>query len=250
MEKTTNDQATQRTHRHGARGRQKAQRKRWLGAVIGGFAVLGVGYGAYWALLLRHHEVDRRRLRQGNVVQITPQIAGHGGRDRTPTTPIREGRPAAGAARPGRRAGRARAGRGAARADGARGAHPVRHQRRSCRRRWRCARPTSRAPTKTSRAASGWPSSGAVSGGRSCSTRATRCAARRRRSLAAQQQLAANRARVDHTTVENHPDVQRAAAHVRDAYLAYARTSCRRRSPATSPSAACSSASASARARR
>jgi membrane fusion protein (multidrug efflux system) len=42
--------------------------------------------------------------------------------------------------------------------------------------------------------------------------------------LAAQQELAANRARVDRTTLENHPDVQNAAAHVREAYLTYART--------------------------
>ncbi|MFI4953907.1 MAG: HlyD family efflux transporter periplasmic adaptor subunit, partial [Burkholderiales bacterium] len=42
--------------------------------------------------------------------------------------------------------------------------------------------------------------------------------------LGARQQFAANRARVDHTTIENHPDVQNAAAHVRDAYLTYART--------------------------
>jgi len=41
---------------------------------------------------------------------------------------------------------------------------------------------------------------------------------------AAQQQLVANRARVDRTTIEDHPDVRNAAAHWRDAYLAYART--------------------------
>ena len=42
--------------------------------------------------------------------------------------------------------------------------------------------------------------------------------------LAAQQELAANRARVDRTTLDNHPDVRDAAAQVREAYLAYART--------------------------
>jgi membrane fusion protein (multidrug efflux system) len=41
---------------------------------------------------------------------------------------------------------------------------------------------------------------------------------------AAQQQLAANQARVDRTTVENHPDVLAAAAQVHDAYLDLART--------------------------
>ncbi len=42
--------------------------------------------------------------------------------------------------------------------------------------------------------------------------------------LSARQQLSANRARVDRTTVENHPDVLNAAALVRGAYLTYART--------------------------
>src|SRR3989475_2610968 len=42
--------------------------------------------------------------------------------------------------------------------------------------------------------------------------------------LAAQRELEANRARIDRTTVDNHPDVRNAAARVRDAYLTYART--------------------------
>src|SRR6266581_2316724 len=41
---------------------------------------------------------------------------------------------------------------------------------------------------------------------------------------AAKRQLAAQSALVDHTTLEDHPDVQNAAARVREAYLAAART--------------------------
>jgi membrane fusion protein (multidrug efflux system) len=41
---------------------------------------------------------------------------------------------------------------------------------------------------------------------------------------AAKEQLAANKARIDGTTIENHPDVRNAAAAVRSAYLAYSRT--------------------------
>jgi membrane fusion protein (multidrug efflux system) len=41
---------------------------------------------------------------------------------------------------------------------------------------------------------------------------------------AAQRQLAAQRALVDHTTIDEHPDVKNAAARVREAYLAYSRT--------------------------
>ena len=40
---------------------------------------------------------------------------------------------------------------------------------------------------------------------------------------AARQQAQANRALTDHTTIEQHPNVQAAASKVRDAYLAYAR---------------------------
>jgi membrane fusion protein (multidrug efflux system) len=42
--------------------------------------------------------------------------------------------------------------------------------------------------------------------------------------IAAKEQLAANKARIDGTTVENHPDVRNAAAAVRSAYLTYSRT--------------------------
>jgi membrane fusion protein (multidrug efflux system) len=41
---------------------------------------------------------------------------------------------------------------------------------------------------------------------------------------AAEQQLAAHKTLIDHTTVETHPDVQSAAARVREAYLTFART--------------------------
>jgi membrane fusion protein (multidrug efflux system) len=42
---------------------------------------------------------------------------------------------------------------------------------------------------------------------------------------AAQEQLAATRSRIDRTSVAHHPEVEAAAARVREAYLAYARTS-------------------------
>ena len=42
--------------------------------------------------------------------------------------------------------------------------------------------------------------------------------------MSAQQQLAGNQARVDGTTLDNHPDVRNASAAVRNAYLTYSRT--------------------------
>ena len=69
--------------------------------------------------------------------------------------------------------------------------------------------------------------------------------------MSAQDQLAANQTLTDGTAVEQHPNVQRAAARVREAYLAVQRAPrCWRRWTAWLPSAACSSASVWQRARR
>src|SRR3979411_3124568 len=51
-------------------------RKRWLTIVIAVFAVLGLGYCAYWALALRYVQSTDDAYVSGNVVQITPQISG------------------------------------------------------------------------------------------------------------------------------------------------------------------------------
>src|SRR5438034_11440145 len=54
----------------------QSKRKRWLAIVIGAFAVIGITYGAYWALALRYVESTDDAYVSGNVVQITPQISG------------------------------------------------------------------------------------------------------------------------------------------------------------------------------
>ena len=55
---------------------QPAKRKRLL-LVVAVLVLLGsIGYGAYWALVLNHFETTDNAYVQGNVVQITPQIAG------------------------------------------------------------------------------------------------------------------------------------------------------------------------------
>ena len=55
---------------------QKSKRKRWLTIVIGAFALIGIGYGIYWAVDLRYLQSTDDAYVNGNVVQITPQIAG------------------------------------------------------------------------------------------------------------------------------------------------------------------------------
>jgi membrane fusion protein, multidrug efflux system len=51
-------------------------RKKALTAVAATVAVAGVAYGAYWALVLNHYESTDNAYVQGNVVQLTPQVGG------------------------------------------------------------------------------------------------------------------------------------------------------------------------------
>ena len=51
-------------------------RKKALGAVAATVAVAGIAYGVYWALVLNHFESTDNAYVQGNVVQLTPQVGG------------------------------------------------------------------------------------------------------------------------------------------------------------------------------
>jgi multidrug resistance efflux pump len=55
-----------------------ATTRRWriLGGLIGGVALLALGYTLYWAQVLRYHQGTDDAYVGGNVVQITPQISG------------------------------------------------------------------------------------------------------------------------------------------------------------------------------
>jgi membrane fusion protein (multidrug efflux system) len=54
----------------------RRQRTLWLGFGLGGFALLGLLYGAYWMHTLRYEQSTDDAYVSGNIVQITPQIAG------------------------------------------------------------------------------------------------------------------------------------------------------------------------------
>src|SRR5512146_3113100 len=54
----------------------KVRRWRLLGVATGLLALLGAGYGAYWAKNLRYVESTDDAYVSGNVVQITPQVSG------------------------------------------------------------------------------------------------------------------------------------------------------------------------------
>jgi membrane fusion protein, multidrug efflux system len=51
-------------------------RKKALTAVASVVLLAGIGYGAYWALVLNHFESTDNAYVQGNVVQVTPQMPG------------------------------------------------------------------------------------------------------------------------------------------------------------------------------
>jgi membrane fusion protein, multidrug efflux system len=56
--------------------RGNPKRKKALLAVTGIVLLSAIAYGAYWALVLNHYESTDNAYVQGNVVQLTPQVAG------------------------------------------------------------------------------------------------------------------------------------------------------------------------------
>jgi membrane fusion protein (multidrug efflux system) len=54
----------------------RSKRKVALGTVAIAVVLAGLGYGVYWWLFLSHYESTDNAYVQGNVVQLTPQIAG------------------------------------------------------------------------------------------------------------------------------------------------------------------------------
>jgi membrane fusion protein (multidrug efflux system) len=200
-----------------------AQRKRWLAIVIGVFAVIGIAYGAYWALALRYSQSTDDAYVSGHVVQITPQISGTvvaiGADD---TQFVNAGQPLVQLDRAD-----ARVALDQAEAQLAKTVREVRNlfatsaqlQATVGMRQSDVAKANEDMARRERLASSGAISSEERQHARDAVNSA------RAALLAAQQELAANRARVDRTTVENHPDVQNAAARVREAYLTFERTS-------------------------
>jgi membrane fusion protein, multidrug efflux system len=54
----------------------KSPRVRWLTLILGGFLILGAAYGVYWDRDLRYSVYTDDAYVSGNVVQITPRISG------------------------------------------------------------------------------------------------------------------------------------------------------------------------------
>ena len=200
----------------------QAKRKRWLAIVAVAFAASGIAYGAYWALVLRHFQSTDDAYVSGNVVQITPQVSG---------TVVAIGADDTQFVKAGQLLVQldqadAKIALDQAEAQLAKTVREVRNlfatsaslQATVEMRQSDLARANEDLARRERLAASGAISREERQHARDAVNSAKSAL------QGAQQDLAANHARVDRTTIEDHPDVRNAAAHWRDAYLAYVRT--------------------------
>jgi len=200
------------------------RRRRWrlLSAVGGTVLGLALVYGFYWGHVLRWHQSTDDAYVSGNVVEITPQISGTVvGIGADDTQFVKAGQPLVRLDRSD-----ARVALDQSEAQLARTVREVRNQFATSAQLEAAVEVKQTALTAaqsdlTRREQLG--ASGAVSGEELQHARdAVRAA--QADLAAAKQQLAANRARVDGTTLADHPEVRDAAAAVRNAYLTWART--------------------------
>jgi len=197
-------------------------RKKLLLSVVGAFAAGAIAYGAYWSIALRNTESTDDAYVNGNVVQITSQVAGTVVRIAADDTDFVK----AGTTLVQLDTADSRVALEEAESQLAKTVRQVRNLYATSGQLAATVRQhdaeLARAADDLSRreklAASGFISNEALQHERT-SLRAADAAA-----AAARQQLAAHEALVEHTTLESHPDVRNAAARVHEAYLAYART--------------------------
>jgi membrane fusion protein, multidrug efflux system len=199
-------------------------RRRWrlLAGIGAAVLTIALAYGLYWAQALRWHQSTNDAYVGGNVVEITPQISGTVvGIGADDTQFVKAGQPLVRLDRAD-----ARVALDQAEAQLARTVREVRTQFATS------AQLEAAVEVKQTALAAAQSdltrrehlgTSGAVSGEELQHARDAMRAAQA--DLAAtRQQLAANRARVDGTTLSDHPEVRAAAAAVRSAYLTWTRT--------------------------
>src|SRR5450631_832385 len=203
-------------------GTMRVNRKRWLTIVVLAFVAIGIAYGAYWAIALRDWQSTDDAYVNGNIVQITPQISGIvvaiGADDtqfvRTGQTLVQLDQADAKVALEQAEAQLARTVREVRSMFATSGQLQASVDMRKT----ELDRANGDLARREKLAASGGVSGEELSHARGAFNTAQAAV------LVAQQDMQVNRARIDRTTVENHPDVQNAATKVREAYLMYSRT--------------------------
>ncbi|MFZ0007563.1 MAG: efflux RND transporter periplasmic adaptor subunit [Steroidobacteraceae bacterium] len=197
-------------------------RWRWLALITGGVLAISLAFGVYWARVLRYEQSTDDAYVNGNVVQITPQIYG---------TVVAIGADDTQFVKAGQTLVRldqadAKVGLDESEAQLARTVRDVRNLFATS---GQLAADMRQRQTDLAAAQADLArrvrlgASGAVSGEELQHAR-DRVQATQAALLAAEQQLAATRARVDNTTLADHPQVRAAAAAVRNAFLTYSRT--------------------------
>ena len=215
---------------------RRRHRARLMGAAAAVFALIGLGYLAYWYVELRHYESTDDAYVQGNLVQITPQVTGIVvSVNADDTEYVKAGQPLVALDRADAQVALAQAQASLAQTvrevrslytANSTGAANVALREAEVK---RAQADLARTEDDLARRQN-LTGSGAVSGEELDHARASVSNARAALTAAqaavvsAQQQLATSQTLTDGTAVESHPNVERAAAKVREAYLAYART--------------------------
>src|SRR6266700_3618836 len=190
-------------------GAPNGRRKLLVSLVLGAFAAIGIAFAFWWFTAGRYYESTDDAYVGGNLVQITPQVPGtvlaiHA----DDTDFVRMGQTLVELDKADSRVALDQA-----EAQLARTVRTVRNLVAS----------TAELESNVELRRTDLAATGAVSGEELQHARDAVAGAKAAWN-AARRQLAAQSALVDHTTIEDHPDVQNAAARVREAYLAAART--------------------------
>ncbi|MGY2487829.1 HlyD family secretion protein [Cupriavidus sp. CP313] len=206
-----------------ATNNNNGKRKRMLLSLTAAIVVAGIGYGVYWGMYARHFENTDDAYVAGNVVQVTPLVGG------TVVSISADDTQLVTAGQPLIQLDRADSQVALEQAE-AQLAQAVREVRtlyvnngslaaNVALREADVAKARDDLRRRQAIAGSGAVSNEEISHAQSA-LKGTESAL-----LAAREQLASNKVLTDQTTVEKHPNVQRAAASLRSAYLSFARSS-------------------------
>jgi membrane fusion protein (multidrug efflux system) len=219
------------------RAPRNGTRRRWL--MIATLTLVGValGYTGYWAVYQRNFERTDDAYVQGNLVQVTPQVSGtviSVGADDTDF--VKAGQPLVTLDRADAQVALEQAQAALAQtvrevrmlyvANATWGANIAQREAEVVRAKSELARADDDLARRESLRASGAVSGEEMNHAQTGVNNARAAlAAAEATVLSARQQLATNQSLTDGTTIAKHPNVERAAAKLREAYLAYARTS-------------------------